>query len=97
MEVIISLVHPGETKQEDRKITVFATQEPAGRDEFFSAGEKGYKGIQKFSVWASEYDNQPEVEVNGRRLSVYRTYGPRRDDKIELYTAERIGNNGSRN
>jgi hypothetical protein len=50
------------------------------------------KAEYKFTVWAAEYDGQEEVEYNGRRLSIYRTYGARSDDKTELYAAERAGN-----
>lgn len=92
IEGLITLVHPGETKAEDQKVEVFAEIESIGRDEFVASGQKGYKATKKFVIWANEYDEQPEAEYNGKRLSIYRTYGPRNDDKIELYAAERIGN-----
>ena len=94
IEGIITLIHPGETKEADQKTDIFAEIESTGRDEFVAAGQKGFKATKKFTIWANEYDDQPEVEYNGKRLSIYRTYGPRKDDKIELYAAERIGNNG---
>ena len=94
IEGAITLIHPGETKAEDQKTGVFAEIEPTGRDEFAAAGQKGYKAINKFVIWANEYDDESEVEYNGKRLTIYRTYGPRKDDKIELYAAERVGNNG---
>ena len=93
-EGVITLIHPGETKEDDIKTSIFAEIESSGRDEFVAAGQKGYKATKKFVVWANEYDEQPELEYNGKCLSIYRTYGPRNDDKIELYAAERIGNNG---
>lgn len=91
-DVLINLVSVGETADDDVKTEVYATVEPVGRDEFNAAGEAGMKAEYKFTVWAAEYDNEEEVEYNGKRLSIYRTYGARRDDKTELYTAERAGN-----
>lgn len=91
-DVIITLVSVGETADKDKKTEVFATKDPIGRDEFNAAGQARMKARHKFTIWASEYDNQEEVEFDGNRLSIYRTYGTRRDGKIELYTAERAGN-----
>ena len=50
------------------------------------------KARHKFDVWANEYNDEQEVEFNGRRLTVYRSYGPKADGKIELYAGERVGN-----
>lgn len=91
-DVEIRLVSVGETTDEDVTTTVFATKDPVGRDEFNAAGQMGMKAEYKFTMWAAEYDGQEEVEFDGNRLSIYRTYGARRDGKIELYTAERAGN-----
>lgn len=86
------LVSVGSSADEDVRTAVFAEVDPVGRDEYEAAGQKGMKAEYKFTVWAAEYDEQEEVEYNGRRLSIYRTYGTRSDDKIELYAAERAGN-----
>lgn len=93
-ECIISLVHPGDTAEDDEKVSVFASCNPIGRDEFQAAGVNGYKAQGQYVIWSEEYSGQPEIEVDGRRLTVYRTYGPRADHKTELYAAERVGNNG---
>ena len=50
------------------------------------------KARYKFNVWSNEYKDEQEVEFNGQRLTIYRTYGPRDDGKIELYAGERTGN-----
>ncbi len=91
-EAEITLISVGETEDDDVRTTIFATVDPVGRDEFNAAGEMGMKAEYKFTVWAAEYDGQEELEYDGKRLSIYRTYGARRDDKTELYTAERVGN-----
>lgn len=92
MDVLIKLISVGESADKDVKKEVFATVDPVGRDEFEAAGQAGMKAEYKFTVWAAEYDGEDEIEYNGRRLSIYRTYGARSDDKTELYTAERAGN-----
>lgn len=92
IEAIITLIHPGETKEEDEKAEVIATVESSGRDEFTAAGQKGFKATNKFTIWAVEYDGQKEVIFNSKRMTIYRTYGPRSDDRIELYSGERTGN-----
>ncbi|MCM1218054.1 MAG: hypothetical protein NC548_26510 [Lachnospiraceae bacterium] len=86
------LVSVGESAAEDVRTAVFAEVDPVGRDEYEAAGQQGMKAEYKFTVWAAEYGGQEEAEYNGRRLSIYRTYGARGDDKTELYAAERAGN-----
>lgn len=91
-ECSIILIHPDDENEEMTE--VFATVNPIGRDEFQSAGVNGFKARAQFVIWAEEYDEQPELLFGGERLSIYRTYGPRPDGKIELYAAERVGNHG---
>lgn len=93
-ECEITLIHPGEDPKDDEKTVVFAEMNPIGRDEFQSAGVNGYKARNQFVIWAEEYDEQPELQVGNKRLTIYRTYGVRPDGKIELYAAERVGNHG---
>lgn len=93
-DVQIELIHPGNSPEEDERTAVYAELKPVGRDEFQTAGVNGYKAESQYTVWASEYDEQPELEANGRRLTIYRTYGPRKDGRMELYAAERVGNYG---
>lgn len=93
MDEEITLIHPGITKDEDIKRTIFAELKDTGRDEHFAAGRAGYKRTMQFVVWRMEYDEEPELEYNGKRLTIYRTYEVD-SDRIELYAGERIGNNG---
>lgn len=92
IDAYITLVEPGETKAEDVKNGVIATVEPVGRDEFTAAGQKGMKARYKFTVWENEYNDEQEIEYQNHGLTIYRTYGPRTDGKIELYAGERTGN-----
>ncbi len=70
---------------------VFAKVNPIGRDEYATAGEKGMKARYMFEVYANEYSDQSVVIFGEERLTVYRTYGPKDDDKIEVYAAQRVG------
>lgn len=93
-DVLITLIHPGDTQENDLKTDVYASIEPVGRDEFQTAGVKGMKAENKLNVWSSEYDGQPEVKIGSELFSIYRTFGPKPNGKTELYTAERVGNYG---
>ena len=92
IDTYITLIEPGERREEDIKTGVFATVNPIGRDEFAAAGQKSMKARYKFDVWESEYNDEQELLYKGSRLTIYRTYGPRSDGKMELYAGERAGN-----
>lgn len=70
---------------------VIAKINPVGRDEFAAAGQLGYKATFQLEVWEFEYSGQTEVSIDGKRYAIYRTYGPKKNGKIELYAAERLG------
>ena len=83
------LVKKNQTEYQETK--VFATISPVGRDEFAEAGQKGYKASFQAEVWVFEYNGQTEIELDGKRSTIYRTYGPKPNGKIELYAGERTG------
>ena len=56
-----------------------------------AAGQKDYKASMMIEVWGFEYEGQTEVMVDGRKMAIYRTYGPKNTGKVELYAGERIG------
>ena len=43
------------------------------------------------TVWAHEYNDQTELEYNGQRLTIYRTYKKPNEEKLELYAEKRAG------
>lgn len=92
MDEIITLLYPGETSEEDAQENVFATVEPVGRDEFNAAAQNGFTAKHKFLIWQSEYNEEPKLIYGDKILTIYRTYGPRADGKVELYAGERLGN-----
>lgn len=70
---------------------VFAKIFPVGRDEFSAAGQGGYKATFQAEIWGFEYDGQTDIEKDGKRYAIYRTYGPKANGKLELYAGERVG------
>ena len=70
---------------------VFGEINPVGRDEFTAAGQRDYKASAMVEVWGFEYEGQTEVMVDGRKMAIYRTYGPKSSGKVELYAGERVG------
>lgn len=83
------LVKKNQTEYLEKK--VFAKISPVGRDEFAAAGQGGYKATLQAEIWGFEYNGQTEIEANGKRFVIYRTYGPKVNGKIELYAGERVG------
>ena len=93
MDIIEALVDllVKKNQTEYLRTQVYAEIFPTGRDEFKAAGQEGFKAAFKVEIWAFEYDGQTEIELDGKRFAIYRTYGPKPSGKIELYAAERVG------
>lgn len=89
------MVELGNTKEEDIKRDVFATVNPITVREFVAAGQRDKKPEAMFLVYQEEYKGEEEIHYNDKRLSIYRTYGPKDDGKIELYAEDRKGNYGN--
>lgn len=87
--IVTLLVKKNQTEYLEKE--VFAEINPVGRDEFTAAGQKDYKASMMIEVWGFEYEGQTEVMVDGRKMAIYRTYGPKNTGKVELYAGERIG------
>lgn len=98
METIVTLINKnyvvddmGIEKAETTEEAVYAEVFPTTQNEFFKAGQSGFKPELMIKIWAFEYSGQNELKVNGDYYSVYRTY-ERPDEKIELYLERRSGN-----
>lgn len=74
----------------ETKYDTFCEVDSISRAEFFGAGKAGLTPEYKFIVNAIEYDGQPEVEYEGKRYSIYRTYRTN-EDMMELYAEYRSG------
>ena len=60
------------------------------RAEFFDAGKAGFTPEYKFTVNVVEYSGQSEIEYEGERYAIYRTYKTK-EDMMELYAEYRSG------
>lgn len=59
-------------------------------NEFNQASQNGIKPQWRFIIRAREYSGEKEVEFEGEKYAVYRTYQSSIDD-MELYVEEREG------
>ena len=75
---------------EVEKTIIFCDVESITQSEFEAVGQKDIKPQYKFVVWSFEYSNQTEIEYNGQRLTVYRTYKRKNEEKTELYAEKRV-------
>lgn len=70
--------------------TVYCSAVSVSQSEFFKGGEQGLKPAHKFIMFRYDYNDEDEVEYNGKRYMVYRTYSDE-SDNIELYVTEKVG------
>lgn len=73
--------------------TVMARIGSVSASEFFEAGRNGLRPEYKFTMFLYDYDGQRELEYEGTRYTVYRTYMGK-SDTVELYVALKGGTNG---
>ena len=83
----------GQPLATETKTTVFGDIESVGAKEFADAGLLGLKPDIKVTIWANEYNLQDELEANGIRYSIYRTY-LNKAGRYELYCEKKAGANG---
>ena len=68
-----------------------AKVESVGRSEFFAAGKTGLRPALKFTLFRSEWSGEMELEHEGQRYAVYRTYQVPGTDYLELWTERKGG------
>ena len=74
----------------EEKIDVFAIKSSVNRSEFYDAGQIGLKPQACFTVRITDYHDEEELEADGERWSIYRTYD-RVDGRVELYVGDQKG------
>ena len=79
----------GNAKHKETKTEVWADVLSPSRAEVTSAGANGLKPSYVVKVHRSDYSGQTVVEVDGRRLTVYRTF--RAGENVELYVHDKRG------
>lgn len=67
------------------------TEQSLTRAEYFEAGRNGLNASTVLVTASINYDGQTEVEYNGRRFRIYRTYYNDSMDEIELYLEQKGG------
>ena len=70
----------------------FCRESSISRNEFDIAGKQGIRASIVLITASVNYDNEEEVEYEGNRYSIYRTYKTPDSDEIELYLEKRIVN-----
>ena len=97
MDAVCTLISKTYTQDEsgfpvatDALYETFCNVESVSRSEFFNAGKAGMTPEYKITVNAVEYDGQTEVEYEGKRYTIYRTYRTD-EDMMELYAEYRSG------
>ena len=66
-------------------LEVFGSVDSVSRAEFFSAGRNGLAPEFVFKMPKINYSGEREIEYDGKRYSIYRTYSEGNSDEIELY------------
>lgn len=69
--------------------TVYCAAVSVSQSEFFRGGEQGLQPSHKFILFRYDYGGEDEVEFEGQRYIVYRTYADE-SDNIELYVQRRV-------
>lgn len=77
----------------EKKTDVYCQVSSVTQSEFFEGGRNGLNPEFRFTVFFADYNDEPIVEYNGKRYSVYRTYQGR-TDTLELYVERKGGTNG---
>lgn len=75
----------------EEKRRVFCNIQNVTQSEFFEAGRSGLKAEYRAVMFAPDYSGETEVELDGVRYTVYRTYH-RRNDDLEVYLQKKVGN-----
>ena len=71
---------------------IFAEINSITRTEFSAAGRIGFNPDIFFRTPLINYDGEDEVEYDGKRYLIYRTYiSPENSDYIELYAQKKAG------
>lgn len=70
---------------------IFATVKSVSRREWMDAGRNGLNPELVLTTAAINYSGEKEVEYEGVRYAVYRTYNPPDSDEIEVYLQRKAG------
>lgn len=74
----------------EKKREVFCRIKSVQQSEWFSAGNAGLKSQFRVEVFADDYAGETQIEVDGVRYGIYRTYLGNHD-QMELYLERKGG------
>lgn len=74
----------------DTRTEIMARKESVSAAEFYRGGEAGLKPEFRLTTAIIDYNGEREVELNGKRYGIYRTYEVDKD-YIELYCERKGG------
>lgn len=77
--------------EKENRIEVFVRIESVNRTEFYKAGQSGLKPEFVFVTNKINYSGEQELEYEGKRYDIYRTYSPPDSDDIEIYVHKKVG------
>ena len=77
--------------ESETSMEIFVTVESVSRREWSDAGKSGLNPEIKITTAFINYSGEKEVEYNGIRYVVYRSYHPSNTDQIELYLERKNG------
>ena len=73
----------------ETQVPVMGTKDSVTRQEWFTAGQAGFKASYRFKVYKCEYNNEDACILDGVKYSIYRTFED--GDYIELYLGTKVG------
>ena len=74
----------------DTRTEIMALYESVSQSEFYKGGEAGLKPEFRLTTAIIDYSGEKEVELDGKRYDIYRTYEVDKD-YIELYCERKGG------
>ncbi|MEC0037731.1 phage head closure protein [Bacillus cereus] len=75
---------------EDFTRQVFCEKKSVSQNEFFQAGQNGFKPKCVLIVYTLDYQEEQKVQYHNKKYKIYRTY-ERDDERIELYCEVKTG------
>lgn len=97
IESVISLISKTTTQNADKAIVetetkrdIFVKVESIGRSDFFAAAQTGLSLSYVFKTDPSNYQGENEIEYEGQRYGVTRTYRAS-NDELEIYAGTVVG------
>lgn len=100
IDTTIKLISPEQRYQDEDGIwrtgekterEIFARVSSIDRNEFFAAGESGFRPMYRMTVFAAEYQGEALCMYEGSIYAIYRTYHVPGTDDLELYVQRKSG------